>query len=402
MVFENRCKKKMSILQNLQRNEALNSYLPAVLKKYKTRGWVVEYYALHPQSKEMKRIQIRINRVCQRYATKSEAKAHALTIVNNLNAQLSGGWTPFFDNEDSRLFVKLSEVCRLFLSEYEKEKREGTMRSYRSFCKRLLEYCDKVKAKDIYASLFKRGHAVRFIDSIQGNNSPSTYNSMIKIGRVLFNWSIDKMYVKENPFETIKLKKKQKKKRTIIPPEVRQQISEYFLKNNPNFLTVCELVYFSLIRPNEIKNLRVGDIDFERGCVKVSGEFAKNHNTRYSALSNTTIERLRVMIHDVPKDYYIFGGAKQNCLAPVPSKIKLGAGNFSKQWEKVRNALKLPAEYQLYSFRDTGIFEMLKAGVDNLTVMQHADHSSLDITTIYANHADPKLIERVRSANVKF
>lgn len=57
---------------------------------------------------------------------------------------------------------------------------------------------------------------------------------------------------------------------------------------------------------------------------------------------------------------------------------------------------------QLYSFRDTGIFEMLKAGIDDLTVMQHADHSSLDITSIYANHADSNLTNIIYDKAPKF
>jgi integrase len=48
---------------------------------------------------------------------------------------------------------------------------------------------------------------------------------------------------------------------------------------------------------------------------------------------------------------------------------------------------------QLYSLRDTGINEMIKSGIDDLSVMQHADHSSLDMTTRYANHADPHLVD---------
>ena len=32
---------------------------------------------------------------------------------------------------------------------------------------------------------------------------------------------------------------------------------------------------------------------------------------------------------------------------------------------------------------------------DPLTVMQHADHHDLSMTTRYANHADPKLIEKI-------
>jgi len=64
--------------------------------------------------------------------------------------------------------------------------------------------------------------------------------------------------------------------------------------------------------------------------------------------------------------------------------------------------MKLPLNMQLYSFRDTGIFEMLKAGIDPLSVKQHADHHSLEMTTIYSNHADPHLTEIIHNQAPKF
>ncbi|MCL1867758.1 MAG: hypothetical protein FWF72_02250, partial [Paludibacter sp.] len=106
--------------------------------------------------------------------------------------------------------------------------------------------------------------------------------------------------------------------------------------------------------------------------------------------------RLALMVRGVPKDFYIFGADLK------PAKTKIGNGRFGYHWRKLREALKLPATMQLYSFRDTGIYEMLKSGIDDLTVMQHADHSSLNITTIYANHADAQLIDKIRAGKMQF
>lgn len=39
--------------------------------------------------------------------------------------------------------------------------------------------------------------------------------------------------------------------------------------------------------------------------------------------------------------------------------------------------------------------KMLKSGIDALTVPHHADHHGLSITTRYANHADPRLVETI-------
>ena len=68
----------------------------------------------------------------------------------------------------------------------------------------------------------------------------------------------------------------------------------------------------------------------------------------------------------------------------------------------MRIELGFSANMQLYSLRDTGINEMIKGGIDPLTVMQHADHHDLTMTTRYANHVDPHLIEVVSTKAPEF
>ncbi len=64
-----------------------------------------------------------------------------------------------------------------------------------------------------------------------------------------------------------------------------------------------------------------------------------------------------------------------------------------------------PAEekkYQLYSLKDTAINSMLKAGVDDLPVMQAAGHKDLKLPVIYANHHDSALIDNLNKKAPKF
>ena len=63
----------------------------------------------------------------------------------------------------------------------------------------------------------------------------------------------------------------------------------------------------------------------------------------------------------------------------------------------MRLDLDLPVEMQLYSLRDTGLTDLLHAGVDQLTVQHHADHSSIEIQNIYTDHYDPGLNEKIYS-----
>ena len=68
----------------------------------------------------------------------------------------------------------------------------------------------------------------------------------------------------------------------------------------------------------------------------------------------------------------------------------------------MRQVTGLPDEMQLYSLRDTGITDLLHAGVGQLTVQHHADHSSLAISGIYTDHFDAGLNERVFNSGVEF
>ncbi len=82
--------------------------------------------------------------------------------------------------------------------------------------------------------------------------------------------------------------------------------------------------------------------------------------------------------------------------------VSMASHTYGNVWREMRDRLKLPKEYQLYSLRDTGINNMLKAGIDPLTVMQATDHHELSMTTRYANHADPNLIRTLTELAPKF
>ena len=85
-----------------------------------------------------------------------------------------------------------------------------------------------------------------------------------------------------------------------------------------------------------------------------------------------------------------------------PDCEAIGKSHFQKSWEKMRRATGLPKEMQLYSLRDTGLTDLLHAGVDPLTVQHHADHSSLDMQAIYTSHRDIGVVSRSYEMAPKF
>lgn len=66
-----------------------------------------------------------------------------------------------------------------------------------------------------------------------------------------------------NPCERIKTLKEEEKKRAAIAPEDLKRINHYLEKNNPYFLLVCRMEYYTFIRPEELTNIQLRDINLK-------------------------------------------------------------------------------------------------------------------------------------------
>lgn len=379
------------------------NYLAATLHKPKS-GWYIEYYVEHPQTRELVRKRVRLKRLLSRYDKKTDAMAQINQIILTLNMKLASGWNPLFSTDVSLYYTKLSDVVEVYKTSIEKTVRVDTYRSYCSFVKIFSAWILK-QYPDIYCSMISRVMVVRFMDYIlyereketKRKISTTTYNNYVKLGSAFFNWLVQHCYCSENHFDFIKLKKKEKKKRVLISSDVRQKISEYLEKNNPQYLFVLELVFSCLLRPKEIRMLQVSDIDLKSRLIRVRPEVAKNGHERYIPMIDNVFKKFKQLrLENYSDNCFIFGKDMQ------VSSVQLYASCFRKTWIKLRETLKLPPTMQMYSFRDSGITEMLKSGVDPLSVKQFADHHSLEMTTIYSNHVDPNLSKIIQEKAPKF
>jgi integrase len=106
---------------------------------------------------------------------------------------------------------------------------------------------------------------------------------------------------------------------------------------------------------------------------------------------------LREHIKGADPDDYVFGAGTW-----LPGKTPSASHSYTIIWDRMRDALKLPKEYQLYSLRDSGINNLLRAGAKDLDVVQIVGHSDLAMTFRYANHVDKDLINRINKIAPEF
>ncbi len=375
----------------------LNLFLPAMLRRNKGMGYFIEYYAYNPIADKLERRRIRLNQMKSRYRTVAEFKVAANQIANSINAKLVGGWSPFGQSENARYYTSIEDVLNKYIDEKTKELKADSLRSYKSFAKQFGKWC----AKNIHGCRcidFNKTLAVRYMDDYYSKSGVSgrTYNNMLKLSRAFFSWALQKCYCKENPFETMKNKKEDQKTRILIDAENRKRIRTYFEEKCPNYLVVCELVYFSLLRPAEISRVRIKYIDLVNCVIHMPASDTKNGYARDAVLSEELCVKLCQMTrYAKPEDYLISYGF-------MPGEHSLSKKMYGKLWDKMRKDIDLPKEMQLYSLRDTGINNMLLAGIPTLTVMQAADHHDLSITTRYANHTNKNLVNTIREQTPDF
>lgn len=344
---------------------------------------------------------VQIKRLLMRYRTTRERQLAAQKIADEINLKLGSGWTPLHETEDGRLYTPIGELVGKFIKAKEREGvRPTTLTNYSSFTRLFLEWCEDTGRAKKYSGTFLRADAVQYMDYVldRGNGNRS-YNNTVKALRCFWQWSLEHCYCKENPFAGMKLLPKTQKKRILIDSVTRQAVADYFAREKPQMLLVCKLVYSSAIRPKEISNIQIKHINLEEHYILIEADNAKNGKARCAAITHDIEDYLKPVLEQFKdKEYYLFGTGKQM----LPSARSAIRGYFTKCWDRMRRDLALPDEMQLYSLRDTGLVDLLHAGVDQLTVQQHADHSSLAIQQIYTNHHDPHLVNKIYNSAPAF
>ena len=374
-------------------------YTPPILKKTASRGEHIEYYVYNPVTMKMERQRIRLEKLSHQFKNRSQYKQMVMQLMMNLTGKLAGGWTPYGENQNVAEYTPINKAIEAYIADKSRDLRKASMVSYISVAKIFVEWFTTQNIHEMASHLLNQRTCQRFMDELRDrpkfNNN--TYNTYLKKYRACFAWMVDRGYCKENPFEKIKTLKKQEKIRQLIPVDARETVINHVrTSKHPNYEIVMHLIFTSLIRPSEIERLQVRDVDLKNKCIHIPANKAKTHKDRDAALSDTCIAMLIPLLSKpgiLPTWYLI--NSNYEC-GPEPCYHSM----FKKHWMKIRKDCDLPDEMQLYSLKDSGITEMLEAGVSINQVKEAAGHADISTTNKYIGKDTEKMIEAVRGANV--
>lgn len=357
---------------------AFVDYKPAELKINK--DWMVVYYAKNPLDGNLSRFRLRVPTISNRI----ERVKHGKRIVLEINNRLADGWSPFFE-ENGKNFKSFSDGVTEFLNYLKKQVkdkvyRDDTLRSYNSNLNLLQQFIREKRLSINFVLEINKKFCVQYLDwiYIDRNSSPRTRNNHLGFLRLFCNFLVNRGALAENPTTGIIAMKLQPKKRAIFTESIKRKIQQELETYSNGFKNVCMTTYFCFVRNQELAKLFVKNVDLEQGTIFISKEISKNKKDEYITIPLQFLRSLQHHLKNANPDHYLFSS-----LDFKPGNKKMPIRKIATAWEKLRTKLNLESKYQFYSFKDTGITDLLNSGVPAIKVRDQARHYDIKITEMY-------------------
>ena len=364
-----------------------------------SKTWFVEYSCRNPQTEEMKRF--RVYNGFAKLKTKEERYAFAEKIINEIKEKFTRGEIPFLGKEvsynDELLYQNIAKRwgnerkgsvgIRTYLSDFLAIKKvEVIPHSFQTYKSKLRIFCEWVEQTGLDKQsicFFEQSSICEFLCYIVEKHDVSqrTVKKYTQILHGFFDYLLKvKRIIDTNPVHDIPnmgtIKDEAAKP---IPDRERQLLSTYMKEHDPQLWLVCQMEYYCAIRPNECRQLQIGDIDFDNHIITVPKDISKNRLTESVNIPRQLYDYIyKVLNLDIhPKEFYIFSHNG------IPGKIMLGMNNFRFRFDRIRDKLNISTQYKLYSFKHTGGVKLVNEGIDTWELQRHFRHKSIDTTERY-------------------
>ena len=275
---------------------------------------------------------------------------------------------------------------------------ENTIISYKYAFVSLLQFVNKKYKKEISTLELKdlnKETIEKYLEYLEKekNNSISTVNQRLAAIKSFFNYLTieDIEYISLcNEIHSIKIKKtKQETIKYLSKEGIKEILSlpKTSIENGVRDLAILTLLYDSGARVQELVNIKIKDIDFNKKTVYL---FGKGRKARIVPLISQTIKILEkyIKIYNIPinSDNLLFYNSKKEALT------RMGITYIIKKYVSIaRN--KNPLEFQInvtpHTFRHSKAMHLLESGVNLIYIRDFLGHESVTTTEIYAR-ANPE------------
>ncbi len=385
---------------NTRKGSSLHEVISYTLPKLHTgKNWYVDFLCFDPVDGKMRRKKYMLDSIPKL----SDRKKQAAEIISNCTNRLRSGWNPWADISNSRQFAKFEDICELYRKYLIKMTstsalKQKTQTDYLSRLNILLEYNRSLPIPILYIYQFTRAYVSDFLDHIflDRDTSARTRNNYRVWVSAFSAWLIEKQYMDKNPVEGIKSLEETEKFRSALEKEDLIRLKDYLYKVDKYYLLACRMEYYTFIRPDELSNIRLRDINIKEQKVFIASTISKNRRDGMVGLNDELIKlMIELQVFNYHSDCYLFGRDFK------PSTKKADSRIFRENFIKVRTALKFPKNYQFYSLKDSGIRDL--ANAEGIVIARdQARHSDISTTNKYLKGQNMAVHEETKHFNGVF
>ena len=278
--------------------------------------------------------------------------------------------------------VLLTQVFKEILQDKKAQVRYRTFGTYKTVLAKFEAFLQSRGLTDIGLNEFTTAHAYEFRNYLTGhcsNTNKTTNNNLVAV-KVFFEGAIEKGYIDKNPLTIKSLPETDSDQHEVFTVE-HQRILEDYLKDKDFALWVfTRLLYCAFIRPNEIRGLRLQNIDLTKRTIDIPGKIAKNRRTETIPINQTLFSALL--------DYARTGqNINTNYLFGKRLKIDKLPMALNHAYNRHKLALKACGltdyNYTLYSWKHTGASRAYEVTKDILRLSKLLRHASTKETENY-------------------
>lgn len=374
--------------------------------------WFVEYSCRNPYTDKLERF--REYAGFKKLKTAKERYALGEKIINEIKGKLENGWTPFEQKKLTYQDALINQMfadrwgrerealptIRMYLSEFLESKKQTVIQhsyqTYRSKLRIFAEWAEHQELDKVHVSCITRDNVCEFLSYLV-NESNVSKRTILKYKQILhgfFDYMMKERSIAiTNPVHDIpNMGRITDEAPHPIPEQVRKILITYMRQHDPQLWLLCQMEYYCAIRPNELRQLRVKDIDFEHRTIRVPCTISKNRLTEYVNMPAQLYDVLVKSGFDkLNPEWYVFSCDGQ------PGNKMLGKNNFRFRFDRIRNRLGISAKYKLYSFKHTGGVELVNAGIDTWELQRHFRHKSIDTTEKYIRRNFAVASEKIKN-----
>ncbi|MEL7587805.1 MAG: tyrosine-type recombinase/integrase [Prolixibacteraceae bacterium] len=366
------------------------------------KGWFVGLYFEYPdQAGKYKRFEISagINYIHDLQEKEKEAQI----LLKEVKLALQAGFDPFMTNLENEFIESIAQkveaIKKVEAAEAEAEAgkrwtiKEGikqfqeyctnknlspnTIRTYDTFINNLMAWLEETEQTELNASELTEDKVFEFVNQEFDEEewSPRTYNNHLKFFSTLFS-RMEKLEKKQNKgikyqidLEDIELKKDRAEKNRYYSPVVAQKVKKELAKNE-SLYNYVKWIFYSCMRPREIRLLQINHIDIQARQIKAIAPTAKTGD-RFIPICDELMGLIKSMkLMRYPLNYYVFGGKNGK-----PGKERLSRDLFTNSYKLIKDKLGLDNKYTLYGWKHTRVVNLLMAGFTDAEVMSLTGHS---------------------------